>query len=338
MAIEVEEERETVFALLRWVYCEAVEESALLQDVDAKPNDSIGARAVRLGHRWGLRDVGSMQSRVAARRLVKKAQGTLAEDVLRAYDVGRLSDGLRFRPLADNSAEPGELLDGGWEQLLKVRSSYFRAMLDGPWLESSHGVGDQVVIEVRWTRNQLERVLRFIHGAPFVESAEDVPLALECAKYFGMPSLLAEICSWIVADVTVATASGLWRSLGEEIATAFCDDDACEHISEADDAFFEYHIQNFEVLATPLEPASEVPLHDLSIALMRRLLTGGQLDVSTWKLKAIVKGFVLARCCKDAAIADEVYESLRPPAVLFNRTNRSCLCGLVNEVSARDFV
>merc|ERR1719476_361145 len=101
---------------------------------------------------------------------------------------------------------------------------------------------------------------------------------------------------------------------------------------------------NFEAMATPASGDevqvgdSAVPLYDLSIALMRRLLLAGLLDLPTWRLKSIVKRFVAARCVgKDPAVAKEVFESLLPPHVLLNCTNRRTVVNGGGAVEARDF-
>lgn len=335
-SLQVEADRETVLALLQWVYCEVVQAEAA-QDMDAVRG--LGPRLVRLGRSVGLRDAGRLQARVAAQSKASRAQGMLAEDLLRAYDNGDLHHGLRFQPIASAEDPSAPLLDGGWSEVLKARSEYFAAMLGGTWAESSRSNGE-VVICVHWPHDQMKRLVRFLHGAPFIECDEDVASAVECAKFFGVPSLFASINDFIAERLQPSTAPMLWNLL--EIESQLRDGDTYDFTANADEACFDYHIANFHILAEGLQQddgKGPVPLHDLSYSLMRRLLSSGLVDMPTRELKAVVKRFSKARTeGKPYEAYQEMWQSLCPPELIFNRVHRQSLLPRVDLLTARSFV
>lgn len=360
-----------VYALLRWIYAE---------DVDAELHDTApvsltrAAQFVALGRKWGLRDVGAAQSRIAGRRLQARGKGTLVEDILRGYDEGLFSGEFIFNS-PDSSRTEG--VDGGWSALLQLRSSYFQAMLCGGWAESSKSEPNchsARTVDLHWPPQQLHKLLRFLHGGAFVESVADLEPAVMCSKFFGVPTLLAEIHDWIAENLRVENASELWRFLESEPTLQMIaqSGQGFETCSDADDACFEFHIRNFEALANLSDgPVStedndgggdvnveDTPLHHLSPALMRRLLSTGLVNVCTPMLKGVVKRFARAKCRQasdynsvgpdnSSAVVkcvleqysfDKLCADLMPPRVMFNREHREALLPTSAELSARSFV
>lgn len=351
--VETGEDAEVVYALLRWVYCEQVSSDPMGAEstwpstsAEALTNTmGIGARAVRLGRRWGLRDAACLQGRVAARRVVTRGSGTLVEDVLRAYDAGALDGRISFQ--AENKEEPTEALKGGWTALLRQRSGYFAAMLGGHWAESCAGSDEVGDITVHWPRRQLARLLRFVHGAPFVQAQEDLRAAVECAKFFSVPSLFAEVNEWIASHLTFENATGLWNFVESEPLVKHCDGTMQEGVADADMACFDFHLQHFEDLVAGCEHRAEPleaygitcgRLRELDSLLMQRLLATGLVDMCSDLLRPVVLDY--ARDKTKGRPREEfadLCERLRPPAVLFNRQHRDSFLP-VGTITARSFV
>merc|ERR1711933_267129 len=108
---------------------------------------------------------------------------------------------------------------------LRLRSSYFRAMFSGAWAETHSIVttnardvakDGSVVINVQWPHDQLARLLQFLHGGNFVEEFSDLRAAVDCAAFFGVPSLLMHAREWIVENLRIDTASRLWHQVEAE--------------------------------------------------------------------------------------------------------------------------
>jgi len=321
--IESGEDAEVVYFLLKWIYCEQV------AGKDANRVD-MGPRAVRLGRDWGLRDAECLQGRIAAKRVVTRGSGTLAEDVLRAFDAGTLGADIIFR-----TADSDELLYGGWADLLQQRSAYFGAMLGGVWAEGRSGE-----ITIHWPHAHLAHLLRFLHGASFVAGQEELQVAMECAKFFGVPALFAEVNQWIAAHLTVENVSSLWNFIESEPLLKHQFGAAQVDVADADGACFDFHIAHFSDLITtgPANDRSEVEefdagagagagfLHELCVPLMHRLLSPGLLSVPSTLLERVVVDYAMTKT-KGRPVNEyrELCERLRPPAVLFNRQHRAML-------------
>lgn len=330
---EAFEDSEVVYALLRWVYCEVVD-SNLVEVV----SHNLGSRVVVLARIWGLRDAGCLQSRVAARRVAARVSGTLTEDLLRAYDDGNLVGHFVLRPVEAEGKKDEDATKSTcllpWCALIRGRSAYFGAMLGGAWAESSDLRVNRMAVKVRWPSGELAKLVKFLHGAEFVEGLDDLGAAVECAKFFGVPAVLSNVNEWIVEHLQVQTAPGLWCFLeGEPILRNFGDIDGAAEwhndIEDADTACFDYHIRHFEELAEETEQDDgtiRVPLHDLSASLLRRLLASGLVEMPTGLLKGVVKRFAGVHVAdKQSEEYADLVASLRPPAVLFNREHRRCL-------------
>jgi len=331
-----------VCALLRWIYCEQVvsQDPDEWAGSDGVPRDAVGPRAVRLGRRWGLRDAECLQGRVAARRVVTRGSGTLAKDLLRAYDAGALDANLTFR-----AADGDEALPGGWADLLRQRSPYFGAMLGGDWAEGRNG-GE---ITVHWPHDQMVRLLRFLHGAPFVRGQDDLHVALGCAKFFGVPALFAEVNEWISGNLSLRNAPALWNLVESEPLLRHHYGVAQEDVADADGACFDFHVAHFAELVKGERHMGEEPeieifeakagfLHELCAPLMQRLLSSGLVDVPSASLTPVVLAYAEGRT-KGRPMEEyrELCEMLRPPAVLFNREHRAKLLPAV-QITARSFL
>ncbi|CAK9035096.1 Hypothetical protein SCF082_LOCUS21134 [Durusdinium trenchii] len=62
----------------------------------------------------------------------------------------------------------------------------------------------------------MARLLEFIHGGTFVAKPEDLRIAVDCAAFFGVPSLLHHVREWIAGNLKVTTAPTLWRFVETE--------------------------------------------------------------------------------------------------------------------------
>lgn len=341
--VEVCEDTAVLIALLQWIYCERLDKDRI-----ASSDADLGTRVVRLSYRWGLRDAHALYERVTGCKRVVRSAGTLATDLLRAYEGGTLTG--RFQFCGDGMVSRGHghqraQLRGGWCALLRARSGYFRAMLSGNWAESCNREADHVMVRVQWPQEQLARLLCFLHGGIFVRNISDLQTAVDCSTFFDVPSLLVHAADWVTDNLKIDNAPALWCFVHAE--PAFQQEDGDDALN-VDAACFDFHIRNFSLLAQPLdgEEGAKVPLHGLSVPLMHRLLSSGLVGVSTRALLEIVAAFVRVKCgLKADEEGDEnnvVYESLfarlRPPLVLFNRQERQRLCGGVELLGARDVV
>lgn len=332
--IAVDESASTVYALLRWIYSASVCSEAL------KDADGPYSWATRLGSAWGLRDARAFLERLAPSRL-RRLQGSLSEDVLRAYDAGAFTGQLEIH--CSEAEGPLSPLSGAWPALLRCRSAYFGAMLSGAWAETAaRGPGGVVAAEVHWPREELAKLLRFLHGGTFVKQQEDLRTAVDCGNFFGVPALLTHANDWIAASLKPDSASELWRFLEDEPHLRV--DQSHEESLDADAACFEYHVQNFATMAERVqsyrdeEAETPPPIHRLSYSLMHRLLVSGLISMPLHELMGVVADFVRDKVGDEEP--DEfikLYESLCPPSVLFNRQVRSALLG-GEQVTARTFM
>eukprot|EP00930_Biecheleria_cincta_P030008 TRINITY_DN20826_c0_g1_i1.p1 TRINITY_DN20826_c0_g1~~TRINITY_DN20826_c0_g1_i1.p1 ORF type:complete len:384 (-),score=67.79 TRINITY_DN20826_c0_g1_i1:336-1487(-) len=319
---DVAEDSDVVLGVLRWAYCEAVDFS--------NSSRHFGHRVVRLAETMGLRDASALKQRLVKSWRTDKQTGSLARDMLRAYDDNMLTT-LHFC-----CVEPGQgnrvLVAGGWPALLRAGSEYFRAMLGGSWAETRASE-----IEVHWPKQHLMKLLRFLHGATWVSTPADCQDAVEAADIFGVDALLGHVNDWIAASLGIRNAPLLWDfvdrdprmqrfrlhlhpkdSQGPDWEAASAD---------ADDACFDFHIRQFAVLAEdPEDGDGWVPLHDLSIPLMQRLVSSGLICMNTEQLKTVVKRYAKAKCGCHADFKD-LSKTLLPPEVLFNRDLRDALVG-----------
>jgi len=318
---------------LKWIYCEQV--------TSDNANKDVGPRAVRLGRNWGLRDAECLQGRVAARRAVTRGSGTLREDVLRAFDAGALGTDLAFR-----AADSDEVLYGGWADLLQQHSDYFSAMLGGAWAEGRNGE-----ITIHWPHAHLVRLLRFLHGASFVTGQDELQVAMDCAKFFGVPALFAHVNQWIASHLSIQNACSLWNLIESEPLLKHQYGAAQDDVADADGACFDFHVAHIYELMTverpvdegseavdvdPVDEGSEAVdvdpgasagfLHELCIPLMHRLLSPGLLNVPSRLLVLVVVDYARTKT-KGRPVNEyrELCELLRPPAVLFNREHRANL-------------
>jgi len=322
---DVAEDSDVVLWTLRWAYCEA------LDFIKSDSSRGLGDRVARLAEAWGLRDTSVLRKRLVKSWRTEKLTGSLASDMLRAYDADLLTS-LHFR-CVDVQARAFELVAGGWPALLRAGSEYFRAMLGGSWAEAK-----ATEIEVHWPKKQLHKLIRFLHGGTFVSKPADCQDAVEVAEFFGVDALLAHVHDWITSSLTLRNSALLWdfvdrdprmqrvlyvKDLKDSEAIAWMD--AC---ADADDACFDFHIKQFTVLAEEPEGSdgSWVPLHDLSIPLMHRLVSSGLICMNTEQLKAVVEKYAQAKCAGHAEFK-ELAKRLLPPEVLFNRELRDALLG-----------
>lgn len=326
--LEVDADGPVVFGLLSWIYSEVLE-------LHRFPNLQLGPDIVRLAHSWGLRDIAVLKDRLMSSWRNQRRAGSLAEDLVRAYDTGVWGDHFNFHAVEATSSqriEATEVVSGGWPLLLQARSSYFKAMLGGMWAESSGECGGLGTVEIHWPQVQLAKLIRFLHGHSFVESSGDLPAAVGCSSFFGVPALVADANDWIATNLKLTNASMLWEFIDQE--PRLCPSDADVHLDAADakDACLGFHIKHFAELAQDPEDGdgSWVPLHDLSYTLMQKVLATGLLPIPKDALTQIVERFVCAKCgAKHGILYDVLSRGLRPPIVLFNRELRDMLAGTV---------
>ncbi|CAJ1384923.1 unnamed protein product [Effrenium voratum] len=313
-AAEVGEELQVVLPLLQWVYAARV------------------------------------QDRLMARRSKGARGSTLAEDFARAYGDQTLQGRFRFRcPAFDKSGdeEEPELLEGGLTALLQLRSEYFNAMFSGPWAESRHA--GSTAVTVYWPREQMARLLEFLHGGSFVAKVEDLRVAMDCASFFGVPSLLHHVREWVAANLKVATAPALWKFVESE--PHLKDTEYCEDAEDVEAACFEFHLEHFAELAgvkawesfgdeTNDAAEEEPPLHNLSVDLFHRLLMSGLVRLPTRQLICVVERFARAKCSDPSSTEafGQLFTSLMPPAVIFNRDCRTALLQSNENVEVRSLI
>jgi len=270
----------------------------------------------------------------------RRQRSSLAEDLLTAFRGGLLH-GVSFRCPVFKDDEDMDLppLDGGLTTLLQLRCEYFRAMFGGGWAESRFASGAEVT--VYWPRDQMERLLEFLHGGTFVVKPDDLRVAVDCAAFFGVPTLLHHVREWIAANLKVSTAPALWTFVEVEPLLKLQDLEGCEDAEDVEAACFEFHLEHFSELAgvkaweASLGPEDEMndaseevpPLHGLSVELFHRLLMSGLVRLPTRQLLCVVERFARAKCsepgCSEAFA--KLFTSLLPPAVIFNRDCRSAL-------------
>lgn len=344
------EELSVVLPLLQWVYAARVQDRPFASGIG---DCEHFARILRLAEGWGLRDVGELQERLMAKRSRVRGAGTLPEDLLTAYRSKSLKGRFSFLcpawPKEDEEMEP---LEGGLTALLQVRSEYFRAMLSGAWAESCATGDETTVVTVYWPKEQMARLLEFIHEGTFVAKPEDLRIAVDCAAFFGVPSLLHHVREWIAGNLKVTTAPTLWRFVETEPLLKMQDIDCCEDAEDVEAACFEFHLERFSELAgikvweafggddeTNDALEEEPPMHNLSIELFHRLLMSGLVRLPTRQLICVVERFARAKCsdptCTEAFA--KLFTSLMPPAVIFNRDCRSALLQF-NDVPARAMI
>lgn len=340
------EELTVVLPLLQWVYSGRVQD----QPVSAGCGDcALFARMLQLAEGWGLRDAGELQDLLLAKRS-RRRRSSLAEDLLAAYRSGHLRSVVFYCPTFKDEDEEVGLwpLDGGLATLLQLRSEYFRAMFRGGWAESFAKFGSAVT--VYWPRDQLVRLVEFVHGGTFVAKPEDLRVAVDCAAFFGVPSLLHHVREWIAANLKVATAPLLWTFVESEPQLKHQEVDGCDDAEDVEAACFEFHLEHFAELAgvkvwesfgqeEEMNDASlEVPpLHSLSIDLFHRLLMSGLVRLPTRQLMCVVERFARAKCSDlgGAEAFAKLFTSLMPPAVIFNRDCRSALLQSNDQAPAR---
>lgn len=336
-AIQVNYNEAVIYALLRWIYCEKLDKTV---EIDHSTGLSgIGLSLLELAQAWGLHDVTCLRERLTASWRTCKRPGSLAEDLLRAYDARQLGGRFQFLCVNEDGAEVASApIYGGWPLVLRACSSYFNAMLGGAWSESNTSdSGDMVQVKVCWPREQLARLLRFMHGACFVAGPGDLQAAAICSDFFGVPSLVAHAHDWMSTHLRVTNAASLWCFLESEprlwlhsaeksgYGDIGSDFQAC---ADADEACFDFHIKHFGAMAAGLEEEEmRIPLHELSRSLMRRIMGSGLVSMPKEALMEVVEQYALAKCgCKDKEYT-ELCDSLRPPAALFNRAHRDMLMG-----------
>jgi len=343
--LEVPECSSVVLTLLRWVYAAAIDARVIDRDDETDVRFGLGSSASRLGSRWGLLDIGCLQSRVAGRRCAERCRGSLQEDVLSAYDAEGFGSELWFFADEDGSEEGNEPVYGGFCEILKGRSAYFRAMLSGQWAESSPrslDTEDRTAVNIGWPRDQLKRLIRFLHGATFIQCADDLMAAVECAKFFEVPSLLVSVHAWIACNLSVSNCPSMWKFMEAEPALKLSALDEEDDVPDADEACFDFLIHNFELLARAEnddnEEAEDVPLHELTVPQLQRLLSSGLIDTSTLELNGIVKRFAKAHSRGESPeVYTDLLANLGPPAVLFNRQIRDSILPQ-GVTTARSFV
>ncbi|CAL1131456.1 unnamed protein product [Cladocopium goreaui] len=108
---------------------------------------------------------------------------------------------------------------------------------------------EKTVVTMYWPRDQMARLLEFIHGGTFVAKAEDLRIAVDCASFFGVPSLLHHVREWIANNLKVSTAPTLWRFVETEPLLKMQDIDCCEDAEDVEAACFEFHLEHFSELA-----------------------------------------------------------------------------------------
>lgn len=251
----------------------------------------------------------------------------LEEDVLLAYDKCTLNGRFTFV----SSMGPGVPLEGGLCGVLRGRSSYFNAMLNGLWSESCGSDTTHVVVNVLWPENLLSRLLRFLHGGGFLEEPKELPDALECAKFFGVPALANHISEWIVDNLTVESACAMWNYVHSEPMLRACSENENEEdLICVDETCFDFHIINFEALAAfQVHPGGEaqVLIHELHPTLMHRLLASGLVNMQADQLLEVVRKYarVHSENGRDQELYERMFNWLNPTSVLFNRDHRNAL-------------
>jgi hypothetical protein len=215
-------------------------------------------------------------------------------------------------------------------------------MLSGAWSESSSlSIGlrtERTVIDVHWPHEELSMVMRFLHGGNFVKSFEDVRMAVDCAKFFGVASLLSHVRDWIADHLEVDTAPSLWCFVDSEPALSMQDgndEDIAIDTIDIDAVCFDYHVQNFDALATVAasECNPKASLCGLSIPLMHKLMSSGRISMPTRQLLQVVEDYVRRNPegqCGEDTVREKLFLSLCPPQVLFNRENVRLLLGRVD--------
>eukprot|EP00931_Biecheleriopsis_adriatica_P067797 TRINITY_DN41868_c0_g1_i1.p1 TRINITY_DN41868_c0_g1~~TRINITY_DN41868_c0_g1_i1.p1 ORF type:complete len:439 (+),score=95.45 TRINITY_DN41868_c0_g1_i1:47-1318(+) len=351
------EELAVVLALLHWVYLGRLPENLTTA---GDGDTAFLARMLALSHGWGLRDASKLQERLtSSRSKAYRLVGTLSEDVLTGYRSGVLTGRFLFccpMPSAGQmevEEEETAVLDGGLSFILRHSSEYFQAMLCGAWAESCSAVGnEQRVVTVYWPRDQLARLLEFVHGGNFIAGPEDLKVAVDCAAYFGVPSLLHHVREWVASNLRVSTAPALWSFVDSEPLMQLQDIEGLEESEDVEAACFEYHVKHFSELAgikeweafgsdqgtsSELEASCEEapPLHSLSVALLHRLLMSGLVCLPTRQLLRVVERFARAKCSEPSSqeAFAKLFPSLLPPAVIFNRDCRSALLQSTEDVN-----
>lgn len=317
----VDADHATVSALLRWIYSEVL-------DLRSLPQEHLGTSVMRLALSWGLWDSAVLHDRIVGSWRERRC-GSLQKDIARAYDSGSWASKLLFETVGASGSLANDGVAGGWPPLLRARSSYFAAMLGGSWAEScSSGT-----VQIHWPHGQLKKLIRFIHGHPFVENMADLQAAVECSSFFGVPALIAEANDWVATHLKPDNAATLWEFVDKEarMSVSTIEEDGLQ-AADAHDACLSFHISHFAELAAdpPDGDGSWVPLHDLSCHLMNKLLATGLVSMPTKELMHIVERFVSAKCgATGGKEFDSIMKTLRPPAVMFNRELRQILVGTV---------
>ncbi|CAJ1364218.1 unnamed protein product [Effrenium voratum] len=204
-------------------------------------------------------------------------------------------------------------------------------------------------VTVYWPREQMARLLEFLHGGSFVAKVEDLRVAMDCASFFGVPSLLHHVREWVAANLKVATAPALWKFVESE--PHLKDTEYCEDAEDVEAACFEFHLEHFAELAgvkvwesfgdeTNDATEEEPPLHNLSVDLFHRLLMSGLVRLPTRQLICVVERFARAKCSDPSSTEafGQLFTSLMPPAVIFNRDCRTALLQSNENVEVRSLI
>lgn len=322
VSMAVDADCATISSLLRWIYSEVL-------DLRSLPQEHLGTSVMRLALSWGLRDSAVLHDRIVG-SWREKRHGSVQKDIARAYDSGFWANKILFQAVGESGCSANEAVPGGWPLLLQARSSYFAAMLGGSWAESRSSGN----VTIHWPHGQLKKLIRFIHGHPFVESIADLQAAVECSSFFGVPALIAEANDWVATHLKLDNAALLWEFVDKEprMSVSSIEQDGLQ-AADAHDACLSYHISHFAELAAdpPDGDGSWVPLHDLSCNLMNKLLATGLVSMPTKELMHVIGRFVGAKCgATSGKEFDSIMKTLRPPAVMFNRELREILVGTVD--------
>ncbi|CAE7500084.1 unnamed protein product, partial [Symbiodinium natans] len=78
---------------------------------------------------------------------------------------------------------------------------------------------------------------------------QDLRVAVDCAAFFGVPSLLHHVREWIAANLKVATAPALWAFVESEPLLKHQEVDGCDDAEDVEAACFEFHLEHFAELA-----------------------------------------------------------------------------------------
>lgn len=334
----IDEDACVVLGLLRWTYTESLN----FQDLQTQAehhDENLGHRVSRLADSWGLRDSNALRKRLVRSWRTEKNRGSLCEDLLRAYAQGEQLGSLWFH------AEDGTVIYGGWPALLMAGSKYFRAMLGGSWAESHGQCSQQNPVKICWPGNQLQKLVNFLHGGLLLSTAAELKQVAEIADFFGVDAALAQANDWIASNLTHSNVANLWSFATAEPSmrnfwqTASVQDEEAllwrDWAADADDACFDFHVRHFALLAENPEggDGSWVPLHDLPIPLMYRLLASGLISMNTQQMIEIVQSFASSKSSCHAK-RKALSKNLLPPKVLFNRELRDMLLG-GQEISIR---